>query len=137
MFNREPSRTRPFAGTSDPDSPIDDRAPPPVPAAGSVLLLSRPLNTHKGPVTRIAVGEVAYKDYVEIGPVDQVSVTEIDPMTKVPARLEHNTNRKAMSAWMVRLTGLDMIVLGELTLKDGLALETMVRAKVMAVAEGN
>jgi hypothetical protein len=135
-----PSRLRPAA----PPASIDEAIAPVAAAAagdeqpdGSVTVqLSRPLNTHAGEARSIRLRPIKYVDVVEIGEVDRVFGSEIDANGK-PARMEHALDREAMMRWMVRLTGLDRIVLGEMSLADGRKVETAIRRMLMLVAQGN
>lgn len=99
--------------------------------------LSKVLITHQGEVRVLQLRVPAYGDLIDIGEIDRVYVLEVDPLTNEPKKLETTVDRSVVMRWAERLTGYDPIVLGQLTLKDGVALETAIRKIIAAAQKGN
>ena len=103
-----------------------------------MIELSQRVWTHKGETTQIILRKVTTGDYIDIGEIDTVYVLEIDDSTKRPTKFEHALNREALMEWMVRLSGIDRLILRELPLVDGKKLMAAVRSLVMEfVQAGN
>ena len=136
MFNaQKPAAAAPLPRTlSAVSAPTEASAPA---GGGASVRLSRPIATHNGDIAEITLREPTFADYIEIGDVDIASGTGVDEVTGQVAGFEVRTNYRALEAWASRLSGLDRVVLGQLTAADAGKLMRAVKMAVAPFTRGN
>ncbi len=110
------------------------------PAASGVvhsIKLSRAINTHKGLVSELSLRAPTMSDYIANGDIDTVVATGIAPGVAVPTALETKVNYEGLMKWAVSLSGLDRLVLDQLSPEDAGHLFRQVRIAVAPFAQGN
>lgn len=99
------------------------------------VVLSRKIVTRAGEVTKINLREPTFTDYIALGDIDTPVASDfVDGRATV---LKTHTDRDALVGWAVALSGLDRIVLGQLSARDAGALFEAVRMAVEPFAKGN
>ncbi|ODA67101.1 hypothetical protein A7A08_01847 [Methyloligella halotolerans] len=93
-----------------------------------VVKLSRPLETHQGPINELTLREPVFGDYLRHGEIHKAERTK-------DGGLALSVDREALIGWAATLTGLDAISLEALPMRDVNALSEVLIP--MVTAEGN
>ncbi|MBL8844811.1 MAG: phage tail assembly protein [Hyphomicrobium zavarzinii] len=107
------------------------------PTFAAEIPLSKPIATHSGELRTLQLRMPTYGDLMDIGEIDRVYVLDLDPVTNKPTKMETTIDRSAVMRWAERLTDLGQIVLSQLAMKDGIALEAALRRIIGAAQRGN
>jgi len=125
MIGTTPQAAAPAAG-----------GPAPVSFAAEIPLSKR-IHAHTEDLSVLRLRVPTYADLMDIGEIDRVYVLEMDPITNRPTKMETIVDRIAAMRWTERLTGLDQIVLSQLSMQDGIAVEAALRRIIGAAQKGN
>lgn len=109
----------------------------PPPTIAVEIPLTKPITTHAGELRVLQLRMPSYGDLMDIGEIDRVYVLELDELTNKPTKMETIVDRAAVMKWAERLTDIGRIVLSQLTMKDGMALEAALRRIIGAAQKGN
>lgn len=118
-------------------SPAAEQGIGPHPSGTAIVArvpLKRPLAVHGGDARTLFLREPKLRDFIDCGAVVRREVFDGD---NGAARVELAEDYAALMRWLVRLSGHDSVVLGELGHEDGRAALTAVFRIVQALDLGN
>lgn len=128
MLQRTPSIRQVAA---DPTSPARAGLDP----GSASITLSRPISTHDGDKSVLNLRAPTLSDYMSHGDIDVPIATDF--VNGVATTLRAHTDREALIKWAAALTGLDRVVLGQLSAADAGRLFEAVRTAVLPFSRGN